>query len=465
MALDKTYLEKRKARPVRPNVEGIKSKAQKAALWRYRFRLITPALMSRGLKTPGEQAELRLSGLLGALRFWWRAMAWSQACQTIAADPASADLTGDALTKARLDLLADWQRALFGGPTTSDGSGGGHGVYTFTLHVDVPKAPTTLGQWMDNSPGLRYMIGLSEHLPKQGAGKIPAIPPGTEFTLTARRRPGAVAAEGGPGLNDAVNALALFGGIGRRSRRGFGALQLVASAKPGEDMKPYTLMVQNIFPKAMDFFATKAGADGGDAPAITAFGTRTRVVAFGRTPERSGPKQILDAMGATFVQARRATGAGELFEADRLAFDDAISKAVTSGAAPVLDAPLRGLMGLPHNYFEKAGGQKMDYPAAKGANVAFAGDVMTPSRRASPLFFTVRQLMKNDAVDETVGLCLYLPAQFLPGTGTRSMGAKVSGRGGGAERWVEMAGSFDEWDVIEEMLDGFSGPAITTYKP
>jgi len=132
------------------------------------FRLITPAII--GGANPRGPAELRLSSILGAIRFWWRALAWPRACAAVP-DTGNPEQT----TLERLRKVREWQMELFGGPDEDHGQG----AFTAEL-LDVENAEpirlacylTGFGQVRRELPGRPGEPAKYRHNPRPGLGYL-----------------------------------------------------------------------------------------------------------------------------------------------------------------------------------------------------------------------------------------------------------------------------------------------------
>ena len=88
------------------------------------FDIVTPMFIAGADNGPDAEPKLRVSGIIGALRFWWRALAWSR----VEALPPEAGLT----------VLLAWESALFGSAENGQGA--------FLLRLSLPD--NTLKSWL-----------------------------------------------------------------------------------------------------------------------------------------------------------------------------------------------------------------------------------------------------------------------------------------------------------------------------
>lgn len=199
---------------------------------RYTFRLITPmhgaGVTSKEASKPHDRVTpIRVASIRGQLRFWWRA------CGRV--DPIQ-----DAAHLHRLEA-AIW------GSTTQPSS--------ITIRASQPRTPPrsvevfTMDDRNRYSPadGMREVAyGAFPLKPRDGSGEHPGTLhdlSASTFSLEVRCR-----AEHINDIEDAIFAWALFGGLGGRTRRGFGAVELQPPATDGEaDTRPLHIPVPGEF--------------------------------------------------------------------------------------------------------------------------------------------------------------------------------------------------------------------------
>jgi CRISPR-associated protein Cmr1 len=143
---------------------------------------------------------VRPAAIRGALRFWWRATEGAKFS------------TVEALYKAESNL---WGR-------DTDGDNPGHSNVAIALRVESAPQPVEYG----SSPGHRDWPGYGLFpFRRQQDGTPPAqcLPPGLVFCLTLSV-PACYIAQ----IQEAVRAWIHFGGIGARTRRGCGSLELLS---------------------------------------------------------------------------------------------------------------------------------------------------------------------------------------------------------------------------------------------
>ena len=346
------------------------------------YRVVTP--MFCGGADP-ERAELRLSSFKGTLRYWWRALAWQR-------------YDGDLVEiRKREDLL-------FGS------AGGGRSSVTMRLEsagglarVSADEELTVGNEALDRHRrhtrnatvglGVRYLgYGVMKHT---GQLTRECLQAPFEFRVRMRvRHPNRgreVTSVAGRGLlRDALTAVGVFGGVGAKSRKGFGSLVLRSLTVDGrERWNP---------PRSEDELVERIERlrpDGmGDRwPEYTAFSARARHVLVLSRSESREPLELLDLIGRELVRYRSWGRNGRILRNEKsernFASDHDLMKRRNRNTHPE-----RIAFGLPHNYGprtdQQVGPQGLD-------------------RRASPLFIHV-----HECAGRPVAVLSFLPARFLP---------------------------------------------------
>lgn len=182
---------------------------------RAHFRITRPLYSSALDRT---QVELRPSAIIGALRFWWRALEWCDCGGSIARLKEREERIFGS-TKRQAEVLLDLQM-MNGEPTKQD---------------TPPFRP--------NAPLAYLGYGLHpQDTNKRGMQR--AALTDAEFTISLQFKPSG--RDGSPrklaldqqerdGVAAAVKALGLLGGIGGRSRKGWGSLTLVSLTTASSD--------------------------------------------------------------------------------------------------------------------------------------------------------------------------------------------------------------------------------------
>lgn len=396
------------------------------------FRIVTP-LFAGGPK-PEEQVRLSEKGIKGALQFWWRALAWHRyQGDTAKLREAEARLFGQAADKVagqsrvRLRLVppepaAIWKR-------------------TDNL-IDATGAP--------DLPGALYFgYGLAKSFGKdKGQLERPCLVPGQRFTLEVgfRGRRGSTSAgdeeEAWRGVRDALILFGLVGGLGSRSRRGYGAVSLESLGSRDGKASWTAPVTAEDYAEELRKRLAPAGAAG--RPPYSAISGETRVDILAR---HRNPLYLHDFLGRQ-MQRYRAWGyrdaSGERqvngrpseknFEDDHDWFKDQQQRGGPTGGQPC-----RAVFGLPQGY-----AKDFVFQAKPGSDP----DRVMGDRRGSPLFLHIHQ---PDPQKEALAVALVLRSSFLP------EGAQVEiARGGGRGDRVTTPPKA-EYQVIDRFLDGFDG--------
>jgi len=187
------------------------------------FEVVTPLFL--GGADPASTVELRPPSIKGALRFWWRALAWSRHNGHLGA-----------IRKEELGAIRKEEQEIFG-TAGQEGiaSNGATGQASFILRVtpinglkiiskdDILRdgAAATVGS------GMRYFgYGLMAPFGQnQGQLARPCLSAPFAFSIElVSRHPFA------DSLIDALKVMGLLGALGSRSRRGYGSLSLLSLA-------------------------------------------------------------------------------------------------------------------------------------------------------------------------------------------------------------------------------------------
>lgn len=290
------------------------------------IEVVTPLFL--GGADPARTVELRAPSIKGVLRFWWRSLAWSRH-------------GGD------LNTIQKEEQEIFGTAGDDRGSLGqsSFGLRTRWLQESVRLAGTEPRSLTSSRPGASY-LGYGIINRGQGNPPRPCYEPAGRFELTLlafKRNQGKpastkVEAELHPSLLDAVKLFGLLGGLGGRSRRGWGSVMLTGMDNgwsPPEDLAGYR----------DELAAILGGTAGAPEAPYSGFGKGARLHVFGVGADALA---VLDQLGQAYQAFRREPGNRSF------------------------------IFGLPHSRFK--------------------GDA---ERRASPLLFHVHKLKDQYAVAAT----------------------------------------------------------------
>lgn len=357
------------------------------------FTIVTPMFIG-----DAEQAahDVRPPSLKGALRFWWRALNWGRTL--VAAN-------GD--TAAALRALHKQEARLFG--LAAGDKTGGQGVFLLTLKQDV-KA--------EQRPE-----GVNPYLKGQGLGERNALIPSGTFTASLLFRPD-TRDEDQRSVAEALFAFGLLGSLGSRARHGMGSVSLTRWKGEGF-IVPHTAADYGKAIKGLLTCLPEA------LPPFTAFSRKSRIDI---SAENDDPLKLLNAIGEE-MQMYRSFGqngkvGGKPAERNFTPDHDLVQKA-TEGSR-IDRAPVRAVLGLPHNYF---------FSSTKGkADINYAPDG-TDARRASPLLLHIHRLPDANCL----AVHTLLPATFLPEGARIRVKSKASSQ----------VSFTPDWQVLHTFLNRF----------
>lgn len=359
------------------------------------MHLLTPAFLGGANH---EAQAIRITALKSALRWWWRAHRWAHLRAQSDEKPCPN------VTHASRQLWRE-EMALFGSASHTDEKGamlGGQGAFLMRLDESLCTDwdPGTQQQWTPKGRvnGLAYLLGQGLWSKDGFAENRNALAPGT-FNVQFLFKPvrlGRTEDDIAKEIAQVANALWLLchlGGVGARSRRGWGSLSLDSMAinslpgcaslpQPAKDPQGMARILQTLMPPKQNK----------DLPPITAFSGHARIVVvrYGKLNVRSTAVDELKDAGLDFQAYRKET-----FGAD----DAMLVRAFNNGVAPQTH-PKRVVFGLGHNYFMDKGKVNVGIQPAEGSD-----------RRASPLLIHLHQWPGSKAFSIVYSL---LPAKFLP---------------------------------------------------
>ena len=348
------------------------------------YRVVTP--MFCGGADPVERAELRLPSFKGVLRFWWRALAWSR-------------LDGD------LGRIRREEDALFGS------AGGGQSRVLMRLEsAPAPrivrkrkKLTVSHAERRVVGEGARYLgYGVMEAFAsrKKGteAGEVTRACLQSPFEFTVQLRVRDVRPKDTEGrleldsqessLIDALTCLGTLGGMGAKSRKGYGSLVLRSLlVDKQERWEP---------PRTMEALRDRLAhlrraCSAADQPEYTALSGQSRQVLV--PSDKKEAMELLDLVGRELMRYRSWGHKGKVLgqESEKNFRDDHdLMKANSRNRHP-----RRIAFGLPHNY---GGRQQQVGPSDRDLD-----------RRASPLFIHI-----HECGNTPVAVLSFLPARFLP---------------------------------------------------
>ena len=358
------------------------------------FRIVTPMFI--GGAEPKLSVEIRAPSIKGALRFWYRALYPK-------ADPQE-------------------ELSIFGG------SDKGVGQSRFLLKIPQQNMRLKHGESRDqrwNGSKIAYLgygvidrkstgetkieKGKEKEVKKQMTIR-PYLKEGSCFSLEIRFKPrqDKESEEEYDSMRRKVMrslwVLIMLGGLGARSRKGFGSLAVMEEIEGMDDDLP------SLMPKSPDellqalevfFKEFDAPSINGNAyPEFTSFSTRSSYVV---TKTQGDAMDTLEWLGDTIHKYRSFKGSSsqQWVGSDH----DLMRDWIKSGGEPP-NPPKRAAFGLPHNYFftsldNKKGEVNLMENNKKG-------------RRAAPLLFHIHEFPSSNNNHQACVVATFLPARLIP---------------------------------------------------
>lgn len=372
-----------------------------ACLLKTTYHINTP-MFAAGANT--QEAELTPTSFKGVMRFWWRALNWSQI---------RLDNSND--TEA-LKALHKQEAKLFGVATNNErdfqGQGGCLLNTLSAINSNEGNSKSLLEGFnvkkkrrynkkksieedvfpIDN--GLGYLLGQGLYDYKKGIQRGVITPSQTfsiEFTVESVYREVII---------DVLKLIGLLGGFGSRSRHGLGSVTLTdISVKTAQDKTYESLDIDvSNAASAIHKLLTKYNCKENEKlPPISAFYAGTRIDIINNY--KKDAIALLDELGEEH-QVYRSYGRngqvnGKKAEKNFKDDHDLMIQISDRSYRGIPSHPKRAIFGLPHNYFYSSG-LKVNVDASTG-------------RRSSPLFFHVHHINGNYQLIS----CL-LKSKFLP---------------------------------------------------
>lgn len=300
------------------------------------YRIVTPMFIGDAHQ---EATEITAASVKGALRFWWRALNWGRFRNQAGASDESA-----------LKALHTAEAELFG--AAADDKHPGRGQSRFLLSIPKKRWQFMTETWPVVSTGSGYLgqgLWASGKLEKNNyQPPRSALQEGQNFEvrIVFKPMPAEKLENVSAALKDVLTLWGLAGGLGSRSRRGFGSVQLLRLGDTPlrmESMDAWFAAFTSILSR---YPVTKT------YPPFSAFSTRTRL---GYLANGKAARQAHDKLGKRFKEFRGDPMGGNT----------------------------KGVFGMP-----LPGGSK----------------AMANARRGSPLLFHIVQLGEQDFVPVAISL-------------------------------------------------------------
>ncbi|WP_419788197.1 type III-B CRISPR module RAMP protein Cmr1 [Pseudodesulfovibrio sp.] len=332
---------------------------KKGSVLNAKYRIVTPMFCAGAQQ---DCAELKATSFLGALGFWWRALAWHQL-----------DHSPGVSESERMKDLRNRESKIFG--SAADG------VRAFLPTIEYSSLRTTSKLSVTGKPGAQYLA--------YGATRRPYINENQTFTLKLRFR-----REVDDSIVAALKLLGLLGGLGSRSRKGYGSLTLEELKHDGKIIWDRPTSYQELKNELQGLLGSTLSCAG--LPLYSAFSARARV---DHLEDDADPLVLLDFVGLAMLRYRSAGVSGIVqgrksernFELDHDWCKD-------PARCPVDFHPERVVFGLPHKYYDRETETKPSCKPEKN------------DRRASPLIFHIHEFGSGNYC----ALSTLLESDFLP---------------------------------------------------
>jgi CRISPR-associated protein Cmr1 len=342
-----------------------------------------------GGANPKDAVELRAPSIKGLLRFWWRTLMYSE-------------INGD--TKK----LKSEESAIFGG------SDKGEGQACFLIEVKECQNLSfgNRGDERWNKSPVAY-LGFGPIIRDKDIKKSITVRPylkGGSFTIQLRFKPLPLNSDKKSrqdyekkilSVKKALWAMAMFGGLGSRSRKGFGSI-VTECVEGMEELPPMIVKNKNELINSISSYLKEISIFSiyDEYPKYTAWSDESRCIIL--EADRSGI-DVLEWLGQKILSFR-SYRCGKKFP---WVVDDhnIVYNYLRNGTAPdLLITPKRAAFGLPHNYFFSSLNKN------KQAEINYI-DHGKKGRRASPLFFKIQKMSGNQ---KACVIVTFLPAVLIP---------------------------------------------------
>ena len=343
------------------------------------YRVVTP--MFCGGADPERHAELRLESFKGVLRFWWRALAWSR-------------YAGD------LRCIRKQEDKLFGS------AGAGQSWVSMRLSPDsvppgvIKKGKVLAASRTDTRPGpvvdegARYLgYGVMKGT---RAGELTRACLRAPFEFTVRMRLRENERDGDEprrSLIDALICLGTHGGMGARSRKGYGSL-VIRSLRVDGDQRWNPQQTPSELADSLAGLRRNHSAAG--LPEYTALSGQARHLLVPSGNNEARPMELLDLVGRELMRYRSWGHRGRVLGSDSEKNFKPDHDLMKIRGHERDRHPERIAFGLPHNY-------------GQGPDAQVGPQDPKLDRRASPLFIHI-----HECGGTPVAVLSFLPARFLP---------------------------------------------------
>ncbi|NMB41341.1 MAG: type III-B CRISPR module RAMP protein Cmr1 [Firmicutes bacterium] len=334
------------------------------------YRITTPLFL--GGADIERTAELKPTSLKGVLRFWFRAVNYGKHKNYREVKKAEDKIFGNTNAQSNVFFKIETQELKIVTQANS----------TDKFRKLFKGGTAYLGYGLDDRKGgeVRYR---------------PYIRPDQAFQLKLLLKPRMRDKIINDDLIMPIKALGLFGGLGSRSRRGFGSLTLDSIVAEGENIWSPPKSKEDLIKTYQAFYSSLKL--GNDEPEYTAFSKNSRTIVL---KEYNSFSAALKEVGGKMMAFRR----------DCKKDAKLVSDFLKSGQAD--SHPERVAFGLPHNYFFAGMGERGEATIDPIVISSLTGD-RNKTRRASPLFIKI-VLLKGPKGTTYIPVITLFPSKFLP---------------------------------------------------
>ena len=355
------------------------------------YRVVTPCFCAGADPTC---AELRLPSFKGALRFWWRALAWQRRNGDLQTIQQEEDTLFGSAGRGQSRLIMRLASTSHSQSMIKEGE---------ILRVSA-KNTSVVGE------GARYLgYGVMETFPRKGikAGQLTRACLRAPFDFTVQVRSRDLDARQQTSLEDALVALGTFGGMGAKSRKGYGSLVLQSLfVDEVERWRPSQTIAE--LEKTIEAFRVRQkNPNLPEFPEFTALSDQARHVML--LSNKKEPVELLDLVGRELVRYRSWGRGGKILSGkipSERNFKDDHDLMDESMSGPTIH-PRRIAFGLPHNYYFARLSPSFRRVGPHDRHLDRHDRHL--DRRASPLFVHI-----HECGDSPVAILSFLPARFLP---------------------------------------------------
>ena len=389
---------------------------QKPHFLRATFHINTPMFIAGA--NP-QEPELTPTGFKGVMRFWWRALNWSR-------------IRINSETKEQaLKELHQQEAELFGLASGDNKSGQGE---CFVNTVKFDSENIRKWSYTGNKSGVSYLLGQGLFHFRDGLSRN-AFLDKQFFTVDLT-----IAQSSNQDIQDCLQIIGLLGGLGSRSRHGFGSITLKKLEKKSlADGEYEEVAFEKDVKKALqDLLSKYKCKENKELPPLSAFyqGTRIDIVNF---TENNNAIELLNKVGEE-QQMYRSFGRNGMVntkKAERnFTKDHDFALNMIKNKPNLISHPQRVVFGLPHNYFY-SGNDTNGHSASVDASTG---------RRASPLIIHIHQIG-----NQFQSVHCLLKSEFLPSGATVDIKAKKY-----QERKSEKVSDKVDYQVIETFMNRFN---------